>query len=204
MPLYKEWSPDAHSLAAIWKIEEPEAFFAAATGLTETIKHDKRRIERLAGRYLLQYLKEDFPLLHIYADAEDKPRIPADQYYFSISHSYPYIAAMVSDIHECGIDIQCWHPRMEALQHKFLSREEQLYFRNDTRLITLGWSIKEAAYKWLGRRGIEFIEQLQILSFDKEGNQYQVLLNAIVPESTRQQSITGYIEEEFSLAFTVN
>ncbi len=203
MPLVKEWEPDAHSLAAIWQIAEPEDFFTAATGLESSIKSSKRRIERLAGRYLLQFLKEDFPLHHIAPDEHDKPRIPQNQYYFSISHSYPYVAAMLSDRNECGLDIQTWHPRMEALQHKFLSADEQAFFKEDTHLITLAWSAKEAAYKWLGLRGIDFIEQLPIISFNMENDLSLFIIDIKSSEKACRLKLAGFIGDEFSFAITI-
>jgi phosphopantetheinyl transferase len=203
MPLIREWEPDAQSLAAIWRMDEPEDFFTATTGLESAIKSDKRRIERLAGRYLLQHLKADFPLHHIAADGHDKPRIPGNQYYFSISHSYPYVAAMLSDRQECGLDIQVWHPRMEALQNKFLSIDEQAFFNNDHRLITLAWGAKEAAYKWLGRRGIDFIDQLPIKEFSAHSNQYHFLIHIRVDGSSWKLRLSGTLSNEYALATTV-
>ena len=203
MPLYREWEPDAHSLAAIWQMEEAESFFVEKTGIQSDIKSAKRRIERLAGRFLLQYLKEDFPLHHIYSDAQDKPRIPEDRYFFSISHSYPYVAAMISDKAECGIDIQVWHRRMLALQHKFLSPSEQSFFGNDEQLITLAWDAKEAAYKWLGQRGIDFIEHLPIQSFKNLDDYYFFELLVGLPGGQRRLSIEAFLTDEFGLAFTI-
>ncbi len=200
MPLIREWEPDEHSLAAVWKIEEPEEFFTATTGLESAIKSDKRRIERLAGRYLLQYLKADFPLHHIAPDEHDKPRIPENQYFFSISHSYPYIAAMLSDRAECGIDIQVWRERMLVLQNKFLSPYEQSFFDNNVQLITLAWCAKEAAYKWLGRRGIDFIEQLPITHF-REGEKESVFTISLqVPEGHLNLSIKSSLEDDYAIA----
>lgn len=203
MPLQREWEPDAHSLAAIWKIEEPEAFFTEKTGVVSDIKSDKRRMERLAGRFLLQYLKEDFPLHHIYSDAQDKPRIPNDRYFFSISHSYPYVAAMISDKNECGIDIQVWHRRMLALQNKFLSPLEQSFFQDDEQLITLAWDAKEAAYKWLGQRGIDFIEHLPIQSFKSLDDYYFFEMLVGQPGYEKRLSVEGFLSEDFGLAFTI-
>ncbi len=174
MPLYKEWSSDPYSLAAIWEIREPESFFTQRTGLTSDIKSEKRRLEYLAGRFLLTHLRHDFPLLSIRPDEQDKPRIDNNQYFFSISHSYPYVAAVVSPYVECGIDIQTWHPRMLQLQHKFLSDTEQQYFANDPQLITIAWSAKEAAYKWQGRRGVEFIDHLPITKFEDRAPDYNI------------------------------
>src|ERR1700749_152451 len=95
MPLYREWSISHHALAAIWKIDEPESFFTERTGIIKDIKNEKRRMEHHAGRFLLKHLKEDFPLLNIVPDVEDKPRIDNNEYYFSISHSWPYVAAVI-------------------------------------------------------------------------------------------------------------
>ena len=204
MPLLESWEPNPHSLAAIWRIEEPEEFFVAQTGIRPDIKSEKRRMERLAGRFLLQHLQADFPLHHIFSDAHDKPRIPDDQYFFSISHSYPYIAAMVSSEKECGIDIQAWHKRMEILQHKFLSAEEQLFFRNDVKLITLAWCAKEAAYKWLGRRGIDFIGQLPITHFEEKGSIFRFQIDIKTTEPVDPLNINAFFSQDFALAITTN
>ncbi len=172
MPLYREWEPNEHALAAIWHIEEPEAFFQHKTGLVSSIKHPRKRIEHLCGRYLLQHLKEDFPLHHIAPDAHDKPRLPENQYFFSISHSYPYVAAIISDGEECGIDIQVWKENIIEIAHMYLSEAEQAVCSGDARIMTLAWTIKEAAYKWWGRRGAEFIRDLPIKRIMEETTAY--------------------------------
>lgn|GEM_PF-342016 len=171
MPLLRAWNSDPYSLAAIWQIGEPEDFFVRETGLTlPDIKSEKRRIERLAGRFLLKHLQSDFPLHGILPDGEDKPRVPDNRYFFSISHSWPYVAAVISPYAEAGIDIQCWRPRMQTLRHKFLSQEEQLLVGDDDKRITLAWCAKEAAYKWQGRRGVEFSEHLALTRFATEAD----------------------------------
>ncbi len=204
MPLYKEWESDAYSLAAIWHIEEPEDFFVQATGIVSDIKNEKRRMERLAGRYLLQYLEQDFPLHHISPDEHDKPRIPENQFYFSISHSWPYVAAIVSPYVECGIDIQTWHKRIKSIAHKFLSDAELSMLHDDDKLITLTWCAKEAAYKWQGRRGVEFIDHLVIEEFKKVPAGYQMGINLklSLPESVI--SLQSFVDDDFALAYVQN
>jgi phosphopantetheinyl transferase len=183
MPLYKEWSVGHDSLAAIWKIDEPEAFFTERTGIAPDIKNEKRRMEHLAGRFLLKHLKHDFPLLNIRPDEHDKPRIDDNQYYFSISHSWPYVAAIVSPYHECGMDIQVWHERMTLLQHKYLTGDEQGFFNNDPQMLTMAWSAKEAAYKWQGMRGVEFTDHLILNYLEKKEDYYNIniFLNLTTP-----------------------
>ena len=174
MPLHYEWQPAGHALAAIWNITEDEDFFKKSlldTGDWQPdsiadIKHAKRRLEHLAGRYLLQYIKVDFPVQLIRKDPFDKPRLPENRYYFSISHSFPFVTVIISDSMECGIDIQTWHRNIEGIQHMFLSEREQAFFGGDPRLITLAWCAKEAAYKWNGRRGIDFIQDMPVTKFE--------------------------------------
>jgi phosphopantetheinyl transferase len=201
MPLYREWSIEHHSLAAIWQIDEPESFFKERTGLAPDIKFEKRRMEHLAGRFLLKHLKEDFPLFNIVPDQHDKPRIADNTYYFSISHSWPYVAAIISPEHECGIDIQTWHNNIQKIQHKFLSAEEQSLFKNDRRMLTMAWCAKEAAYKWQGRRGVEFIDHLPIISLEPAESLYNIEIIPKLSAESGQISLECGLEADFSYAF---
>jgi len=204
MPLYREWSSDPYSLAAIWKIEEPESFFMEKTGLRPAIKAEKRRLEHLAGRFLLRHLVADFPLLHIFPDEHDKPRIAENEYYFSISHSFPYVAAVVSPYVECGIDIQVWHARIEQIQHKFLSDQEQSMIGTDPRMITLAWCAKEAAYKWQGRRGVEFIDHLRLKNLTTRADTIDI---SILLHLTKPQLVISaqcFVDQQFAFSLIVN
>ena len=168
MPLLQEWNIGDFGKAAIWKVEEPESFFAEHTGIISDISHEKRRIEHLAGRFLLKHVEAEFPLAAISKDEHDKPRLPENEFFFSISHSWPYIAVVVDPVNEAGIDIQTWHAKIERIKDKYLSTDEQDMLLYDPKYYTIAWCAKEAAYKWNGKRGIEFIEQLPILYFSKD------------------------------------
>ncbi len=202
MALLNQWNNDDGSTAAIWKIEEPESFFIQATGLVfPGIRNEKRRMERLAGRFLLKFLQEDFPLHHILPDAHDKPRIAGNKYFFSISHSWPYVAAVVSPDTEAGIDIQRWHPRMHTLQQKFLSPEEQLLAGNDDKIITLAWCAKEAAYKWQGNRKVDFIAQLPIIRISPSATgTFDIEINIKSTKRNTPASLKGIVYEHFAMA----
>lgn len=204
MPLYREWSVGHDSLAAIWKIDEPEAFFTERTGVVSDIKNEKRRMEFLAGRFLLKYLKQDFPLLNIRPDGQDKPRIDDNQYLFSISHSWPYVAVIISPYNECGIDIQTWHERMTVLQHKYLTADEQRFFNNDPKMLTLAWSAKEAAYKWQGMRGVEFVDHLELNYLEKKDEKYNINIFLNLTSPHRLLTLEGSIEPDFSCVYVVD
>jgi len=201
MPLYREWSINEHCLAAIWEIQEPESFFLERTGMTSEIKNEKRRIEHLAGRFLLKHLKEDFPILNIRPDQHDKPRIENNQYHFSISHSWPYVAVSIDPNEDTGIDIQTIRQGIQKIQHKFLSAEEQQLFNNDTTLLTLAWSAKEAAYKWRGKRGVDFIEHIPIISFEKNDAGYNINILSKSVDDTKLVHLQSVVQADFTCAF---
>ncbi|HTN18530.1 MAG TPA: 4'-phosphopantetheinyl transferase superfamily protein [Chitinophagaceae bacterium] len=201
MPLYKEWNPDLHSLAAIWHITEAEDFFRAQLPVSGAhIIHAKRRIEFLAGRFLLQHLNKDFPLHAIVPDEHDKPQLPGQEFHFSVSHSYPYVACVISTKAAVGIDIQCWHRSILALQHKFLAPVEQQYCANDQQKITLAWSAKEAAYKWQGRRGVDFIGHLPVADWQEQNAVFDIKINLKLNEPHYLLQLKGFIFKDFALA----
>ena len=142
-------------------------------------------------------------MFDIQPDEHDKPRINKNAYYFSISHSWPYVAAVVSASHECGIDIQTWHPRMQKLQHKFLSPAEQLLFKDDTRLLTMAWCAKEAAYKWQGRRGVDFINHLPIISLKSNDQNYNIKINLELSVPNQILEVESLMEAAFSCVFVI-
>jgi len=203
MPLYKEWNIGDHGLAAIWKMEEPEAFFREQTGLDPDIKADKRRIEHIAGRYLLTHLQEDFPIWNIDKDEHDKPRIDNNDYYFSISHSWPYVAAVIDPRSEAGIDIQTWHPNIGRIKHKFLSLREQELFGQDEQMITLAWCAKEAAYKWNGRRGVDFIQHLPVSACCKIEDKYRISIILNYNEKQNLVLTDNIINTDFACSYVI-
>jgi phosphopantetheinyl transferase len=203
MPLYREWEIGDHGLAAIWKVEEPESFFQERTGIISDMKNERRRTEHLAGRFLLKHLVADFPLHNISKDEHDKPHLADNEYFFSISHSWPYIAAVIDPYAPAGIDIQTWHPRIGIIQHKFLSAEEQLIFDNDPKLLTLAWCAKEAVYKWNGKRGVDFIEHLPIDFFNESTGIYDMIIYFKSSVMPKMVFIENVIDVDFACSYVI-
>ncbi len=201
MPLLKEWTIGESGKAAIWKVEEPEAFFSEHTGLTPDIKHEKRRIEHLAGRFLLKHLDQGLPLHLIAKDEHDKPRLSNGYCHFSISHSFPFVAAVVDTRHETGIDVQTWNPRIGQIQHKFLSPQEQSFFEGDERLLTLAWCAKESVYKWHGRRGVDFRAHLPITAFDPGGEQALISIEVMHDNAATLVCVNSLLHDRFACAY---
>jgi len=176
VPLFYQQDINPTTKLAVWKIEETESFFLRAVPLGREITLPHKRLQHLAGRFLLPYLFPDFPHHEIEIADTRKPFLPGEQYHFSISHCSQYAAAIVSSTDRVGVDIETISPRVEKIKHKFLHQDELEFvhgYPNDQQipLLTLLWSCKEAMFKWWGRGDVDFSEVLRIEPFllDRKG-----------------------------------
>ena len=164
----------------IWHIREPESFFLEKVPLKKNVSHPSKRLQHLAGRYLLPFLFPDFPLEEILIADTRKPFLKSEKYHFSISHCGQYAAAIVSNRSRVGVDIELITPRIEAVAQKFLTEDEAQFFNEDYAMfldqwglrgrvhqefLTLIWSAKEAIFKWYGMGELDFRRNMQL-----EGN----------------------------------
>src|SRR5574343_215918 len=129
MPLFYQHNIDDETRLAIWKIEEPESFFLEKVPLKKEVSHPYKRLQHLAGRYLLPILFEDFPLESIAIADTRKPYLPDEQYHFSISHCGNYAAAIASSKHRVGVDIELETPRLNYISSKFVNHFERDYLK---------------------------------------------------------------------------
>ena len=170
MPIFFEQAIDSDTKLAIWKIEEPESFFHVP--LQRSITHPHKRLQHLAGRYLLKYLFPDFPLEQILIADTRKPYLKDEAFHFSISHCGDYAAAIVSRSKRVGVDIEIPTDKVLKIRHKFLHPEEleSLDESGEERLhrLTLLWSCKEAVFKWWSFGGVDFSEMIRITEVNSD------------------------------------
>ena len=203
MPIYKELPISEHTKAAIWKIEEDESFFIAQTGLTSDKKNEVKRLEHLAGRFLLKHLLPHFELEKINISPLGKPYLVEEPLHFSITHSFPYIGVAIDYEKEIGIDVQTIQERIHRLQHKFLSPQEQLLCEDKTGKITLAWAAKEAAFKRYGLGAIDFIQHMPITQMDFTENDVALKMAFAKDDHIVDIDLLGGIENEFAWSVTV-
>lgn len=165
MALIKRWFEAEHLEIAIWNIEESESFLQAQTGISSPNKSPKKRLEHLTGRYLLQQMIPDMDLYLIKKTPEGKPYFENDDTFFSLSHSYPYVACAVSTGISVGIDIQYKVEKIHRLQHKFLSEAERAITGDTLDQLTFAWCAKEAMFKKYGEGSVDFKADMPIVSF---------------------------------------
>lgn len=168
MPLVYQQNINAVTKMGVWHITETEDFFLQQVPLQKEITHPHKRLQHLAGRFLLNELYPGFPLELIKIADTRKPFLEDEAYHFSISHCGDYAAVVVSKEYRVGVDIERVTDKIQPIIHKFLTGYEQQLLNNDTvsKSATLLWSVKEAIYKWKGSGGVDFKKHLNVISIE--------------------------------------
>ncbi len=167
MPMFYQHTINDGTKIGVWNIAEAEEFFLKKVPVPVTITHWHKRLQHLAGRYLLQELFADFPYILIEIADTKKPFLPNEKYHFSISHCGDYAAVIISKRSRVGVDIELVRQKVEKIKYKFLSEQELLLCTNaNNNLLTLFWSAKEAVFKWYGGRGINFKNHIILKKVD--------------------------------------
>src|SRR5258705_5610835 len=186
MPIFFQHQITDTTRLGIWKIEESEEFFKGNVPQHRDVTQPHKRLQHLAGRFLLQFLFPDFPYELIRIADTRKPYLADEQYHFSISHCGDFAAAIVSSDKRVGIDIELITPRIHRISKKFLSeyewkylnRDDQLFLKKwelkdrvETEFLTFIWSAKEAVFKWYGDGQVDFSEHISLrddILFDED------------------------------------
>lgn len=164
MPVFFQHQINENTRLGVWKIEESEEFFKGNVPLHRDVTHPHKRLQHLAGRFLLQFLFPAFPYELIQIADTRKPFLADEQFHFSISHCGDYAAAIVSRNSRVGIDVELVTPKVLKILPKFLSPEEQQLLHNGQfqEQATLCWSAKEAVFKWYGGGAVDFKAHIQL------------------------------------------
>ncbi|MBQ2229207.1 MAG: 4'-phosphopantetheinyl transferase superfamily protein [Bacteroidales bacterium] len=200
--LQKELYDDYHLRLGVWQITETEAELRALTSIPSDeleeisyIKSESLRKQKLAVRALLDVMFEE----KVYLSHHDngKPYIENNSVNISITHTDKYVAVILNDIEEVGIDCESLDRDFSAVEKKALSEDEldELEDDADERRIQLAiyWCAKEAVYKKMSQYKVDFAEQIEIEAVRprKEGELDATFINK-----------DGY-EEELSLEYMI-
>jgi 4'-phosphopantetheinyl transferase EntD len=168
MPLVYQQNINEHTKIGVWHILETEDFFLEKASEQYKINHAQKKMQHLAGRYLLLEMANDISIKDISLTPTGKPFLPDNSYFFSISHSADYVAVIISTKSNVAIDIQHVAPKIESIKQKFLTEVEMELLSNLTislnEQFTLAWTIKEAMFKYFDDSGVDFKQHLNIAS----------------------------------------
>lgn len=209
MALFYQHTINAGTKLAIWRIEEPEDFFLEKVPLKRDVSHPYKRLQHLAGRYLLPTLFEDFPLEEILIADTKKPFLEDEQYHFSISHCGNYAAAIASNHERVGVDIELVTPRIKIIGHKFLNDHENLFLDSyahlpgiHLELMTILWSVKESLFKWYGNGQVDFKQHMQLTgSVNFKANESIQMPFEFSKDGLQKVSVNARIFDGLVLAF---
>ena len=164
MPLFYQHTINDTTKLAVWHITENEEFYISKVSITNSVMHPHKRLQHLAGRYLLHILHPQFPFHLIEIAESKKPLLSNGELHFSISHCGDYAAVIVSKNKPVGIDVELITPKIELVKNKFLTESELKLSATipnipdpmNHKVLTLFWSSKEAIYKWYGKGALSF------------------------------------------------
>ena len=174
--LTKDLDDDAHSRLGVWHITETEAELKALSSIPSDeleeisfIKSESLRKQKLAVRALLDAMFEE----KVYLSHHDngKPYIENNATNISITHTDKYVAVILNDLDDVGIDCESLDRDFSAVEKKALSEDEIEDLDDDHRneQLAIYWCAKEAVYKKLSQYKVDFAEQIEIDSFRPKG-----------------------------------
>lgn len=172
MPLFSHRYLQPEGELGLWKIEESEVFFLEQLLLTKEEENyiaamrGHRRLEWLAGRWLLHQMSGRTLRGKCIKDEFGKPYLEGSLYQISISHSRE-MASVIAAPRSVGVDIQKLVEKIERIAHKYMRPEEMASLDPATRIehLHVYWGAKESLYKAYGRKKLEFIEHIRIDPF---------------------------------------
>jgi 4'-phosphopantetheinyl transferase EntD len=176
MPLEKIETAGQRSWA-FWRIEEEEKDLADQVNQYEqiplAITNPKKRLEWLAGRLLVKILLEyhHVKFQGITKDQYGKPYPAGNDFQLSLSHSYPYAAALIDPTESVGIDLEQPKSKLLKIAPRVLDPGELENAGSDIVKHCVFWCAKEALVKIYGKKDLVFAENLKIspFSLEKEG-----------------------------------
>jgi phosphopantetheine--protein transferase-like protein len=176
MGLYLKKKLDNDATIGVWQITETEeeltSLSATPTDEMEEIsfiKSESLRKQRLAVRALLNALFDE----KVYLSHHDngKPYLENNAVNISITHTEKYVAVILHEEEDCGIDIESLDRDFSAVEKKALSEDEIEDLEEEKRneQLAIYWCAKEAIFKLLSRYNVDFAEQIEIERFRPRG-----------------------------------
>jgi 4'-phosphopantetheinyl transferase len=163
---------DTNRAWALWYITENETALlkdAAGETIPETLTNPYKRLEHITGRVLVKNLMTGMGLKFngIRKDEYGKPFPSGSDYQLSLSHSYPYVAALIDSSKPVGIDLEQPKPKLLKIAPRVLSKEELADASDDLVKHCIFWCAKEAMIKVYGKKDLVFAENLLVEPFQR-------------------------------------
>ena len=176
MGLYLKKELDNEAVIGVWQITETEEELKELSSTPSDemeeisfIRSESLRKQRLAVRALLNTLFDE----KVYLSHHDngKPYLENNPVNISITHTEKYVAVILHEEENVGIDIESLDRDFSAVEKKALSEDEIDDLEDEKRneQLAIYWCAKEAVFKLLSRYNVDFAEQIEIERFRPRG-----------------------------------
>ena len=176
MGLYLKKELDNEAVIGVWQITETEEELIELSSTPSDemeeisfIRSESLRKQRLAVRALLNTLFDE----KVYLSHHDngKPYLENNPVNISITHTEKYVAVILHEEENVGIDLESLDRDFSAVEKKALSEDEIDDLDDDNRneQLAIYWCAKEAVFKLLSRYNVDFAEQIEIERFRVRG-----------------------------------
>lgn len=207
MPLEKLESSSNQRAWGLWHIRETEAELIQQIKDFETIPanitHEQKRLEFCVGRVLAKTLLEQLLVKFegIVKDEFGKPFFRNNNFQLSLSHSYPYVGALIDQTKSVGIDVEQIKVKLLKIGPRVLHPTELEDAGSDETKHCIYWCAKEAMIKIYGKKDLVFAENLIITPFmlQNQGN----ITGRIIVNNT-ETTIPLYYEVHKGFAVVLN
>lgn len=179
-----------------WKITEEEDVLAAAVPMERTPEHvtnGLKRLEFLAVRVLVKTLLTHWDQAYqgLTKDEYGKPFLAWSDMKISLSHSYPYVAAILHRHKNVGIDLEQPKTKMLRIGPRVLAADELTNAAENIVKHCIYWCAKEALTKIHGKKDLTFSKNLLITPFSLEDRGH--LIGRILANNTQTTIPLEYI-----------
>ena len=176
MGLYLKKELENEAVIGVWQITETEEELKELSSTPSDemeeisfIRSESLRKQRLAVRALLNTLFDE----KVYLSHHDngKPYLENNPVNISITHTEKYVAVILHEEENVGIDIESLDRDFSAVEKKALSEDEIDDLEDEKRneQLAIYWCAKEAVYKMISQYGVDFAEQIEIDDFRMRG-----------------------------------
>ena len=176
MGLYLKKELDNEAEIGVWQITETEEELKELSSTPSDemeeisfIRSESLRKQRLAVRALLNTMFDE----KVYLSHHDngKPYLENNPVNISITHTEKYVAVILHEEENVGIDIESLDRDFSVVEKKALSEDEIEDLEDEKRneQLAIYWCAKEAIFKLLSRYNVDFAEQIEIERFRPRG-----------------------------------
>lgn len=212
MPLKKLEKISSTRLVAIWEITETEDTLHHLIDPRKDSLEDldimkvlNKKLEWLAARVLIKRMAQCLQINYdgLSKNEDGKPLLNQNNSELSITHSYPYVAAIIDQQAAVGIDLEQPKEKLIKIASKFCSEDELAFASGDVRQLCVLWSAKEALYKIYSKRGLIFNEHLIVTPFKLEPAG-TITGSIAVNESIKSYKLHYTVNDNFVLVYNLN